>query len=91
MKKQLSHISLHQTGKVLALLNFLLTAIILIPLGVYALIIGDTAQATAAFIGPFFYAIFTYIFWLIFGFLYNLVAKHTGGIEVTVVDKETKH
>jgi uncharacterized membrane protein YagU involved in acid resistance len=36
------------------------------------------------FVMPFFYFVFTYIFTLIMAFIYNLLAKLTGGVKVTL-------
>jgi len=40
------------------------------------------------FVMPVFYFIFTYIFTLIMAFIYNLLAKLTGGVKVTLEASE---
>lgn len=88
MKKQLSHISCHQTSKVFSLMVFLITLILLIPMAIYAFSLGDKQQALVLLIGPFIYLLFAYITQYIWVWLYNLVAKQVGGIEFDLIDKE---
>lgn len=88
MKKQIAHVSLHQTAKVLSILLFIVLAVVSIPFGIYLLLFEDRTTAAPFFFIPFLYALFNYLFWFVYGWLYNLVAKHFGGIEFDLKDKE---
>lgn len=88
MKKQITHISLHQTAKILTILTFIVTAVFAIPFGIFLLFQEDRLAAVPVFFVPFLYALFSYIFWVVYGWLYNLVAKHFGGVEFTVKEIE---
>lgn len=86
MKKQLTHISIHQSSKVIAALYFVIT----VPLAVIALIAalfgGGFGMAIAALFAPFLYALVGYVIFVILAWVYNFVAARIGGIEVTVTD-----
>lgn len=88
MKKQISRIALRQTAKVIAILVFILMAIISIPIGIYLLFTPERLSAISFFILPFIYALLAYIFWVVWGWFYNLIAKRTGGIEFDLKDVE---
>lgn len=88
MKKQITHISLHQTAKVLAIMIFIFSAVFLIPMGIISLFTPDRQAAAVLFILPFIYFAVSYVTWYIWGWLYNLVASHFGGIEYDVTNKE---
>ncbi|NGX42972.1 MAG: hypothetical protein K940chlam7_01262 [Chlamydiae bacterium] len=90
MKKQVSKISIHQSSKVIAILYFILSAIVAIPLGIYILLFHEVAGALCVFLAPFIYLIFFYILFAIFSWLYNLVASSFGGLEFTVTDIDEK-
>lgn len=102
MKKQISHISVHQTAKIFALLSFLMGIVGLI----FTLFMGwlgynhrlvqvpegsevslDT-MGPLLFLLPFIYLVLGYLVWLLVGFIYNIVAKYFGGIEFDLTDTE---
>ena len=97
MKKRIARIAPLKTGIVLAVLYALL-AVFMVP--VFLLMgIGAAATAVrqggaqlpfafifgaGAFMLPVFYGVIGFVFGVISAAIYNLVAKWTGGIEVTV-------
>lgn len=88
MKKQLSHISVHQTSKVVAVLYFFMFAVVAIPVGIFFLATGDVQDGLLAFGVPFLYGILTYIMFAILAFIYNIVASSVGGVEFSSTDVE---
>jgi len=90
MKKQIKHVAVHQSSKVLGILYFILSAIIVVPLTIYELIsIGDPA-VLISLITPFFWGAAGYVSSAVTFWVYNLVASSFGGIEVTFNGTETK-
>ena len=93
MKKQLKSISPLRAGIVLAVMYGIIGCIIL-PFFLIAAVFGAHASSGGAMIGGAFFAIFIPIFYAIAGFIggvisafvYNLVAKWTGGLEFEVED-----
>jgi hypothetical protein len=88
MKKQITHFSVHQTSKVIALIYFVLVAIFAIPWGILAYIETGASETLVIFLAPFIYMILGYILMAIFLFVYNLIAPHFGGIEFTLSHEE---
>ncbi|MCB1118575.1 MAG: hypothetical protein KDK65_01300 [Chlamydiia bacterium] len=88
MKQQIQHISTHQSSKVISLIFLLLSAIIAVPFGIGSLVIGEYAAGFAFFLMPFIYFAFNYIINIVVFFLYNFVAKHFGGFELTLSTQE---
>lgn len=89
MKKQIVNISLAQTAKIMALLLFTFMAIICFPMAIVALFSHDATTAFALMLAPFFYLVFSYIVWLIYGWFYNLLSDKLGGIEFELRDVES--
>jgi len=88
MKKQIVRISILQSSKVLTALYFLtgfIYTLIAIPM-----IVSDKPQLRVIGIiylfMPVIMAVFGFIFFVIFGAIYNLLAKLFGGVEVEVRD-----
>ena len=99
IKKQISNISGHQTSKVFALLYVLLAAPLLF-IGIISFLFGTPAESPNGqpaphipwlffIFAPLFYGAFGYVFTRIGCFAYNIIAKRFGGIEFTVMEKET--
>jgi pilus assembly protein TadC len=88
MRKQIVHIEIHQSSKIVALLQALVMFIFFaIPLFVLNLTKGDFGQAfLSLFIIPLFYFAITYVILAVMFYLYNRIAKRFGGIEMDVVD-----
>jgi fatty acid desaturase len=89
MKKQIVHISVHQTSKVVAAMRAAMTA----ALFVFPLSLGYWFQGHVVF-GVILLLFIPVIFWLLLyiGYViacwfYNLVIPWTGGIEVEVIEK----
>jgi len=89
MKKQITSFSPVQTAKIFAALSFVSSlpfmALMLIPM------MAMPGAKPPFFMGfvlfmPVFYAIFSFIFIAVGAWLYNLLAKHVGGIEFTSVE-----
>lgn len=84
MKKQITNISPVQTGKVFAVLYFLMS----LPFLAIMFIIASASHNPGPGIGmlilfPIFYLIFGFIFTAFAAWIYNLVASWVGGIEYT--------
>jgi hypothetical protein len=88
MKKQISRISILQSSKIATaiycLLGFLYTLI-----GIPMIIFGPRQMQIIGFVYlfmPVLMAVFGFIFFVIFGALYNLLAQWLGGFEFEVTD-----
>ncbi len=88
MKKQLTHISVHQTSKVFAILYFILFALFAIPMGIFTALTVGVQEGLLFFAFPFLYGVFMYIMFAILAFFYNLVASSFGGVEFSFKDAE---
>jgi len=88
MLTQMTHISVFQSSKVLAILSFIISILYAIPLGFYTLSTGDKELAIALFLQPILHLVVVYISSIIIFLLYNLVAKGLGGIEFTLATQE---
>jgi hypothetical protein len=84
MRKQVKHISVHQSSKVIALLYFLIALIICIPVSAVIFIYGDKTQAVGFLIAPFAYLVVSYILFSFVSWIYNRIANVFGGIEFTI-------
>jgi hypothetical protein len=88
MKKQITHVSVHQSSKVFALLYFIIAALFAIPMGILTVMRHEYSDAWVWVAIPFIYMILTYIVMAILFFLYNRVAAYFGGVEYETVEKE---
>lgn len=89
MKKQITHISVVQTSKVVALLYAVVSLIYTI-IGVFMVAFGSKgikAMGLVYVFMPIIMMIIGFLMMLLFCWLYNVIAKRVGGIEVTVEDK----
>lgn len=85
--KRVKKFGVYQTAKVAAVICFLLTAVVFIPMfGIMSMISGssDPSPLVGFFVllTPFKYGLFGFIFTAIGCLLYNLISKWTGGIEL---------
>jgi hypothetical protein len=90
MRKQLVAVSARQTAKVIALLWFAFT-LPFVAIMCIAISFSSAPQKPPIgflFLMPVLYAVFGYLFTLFGAWLYNLVAKYTGGIEFTTIQVE---
>jgi hypothetical protein len=89
MKKRISRISVHRTSLVLALVYAVL-ALIFMPFILAAVLTGEGEHKVLAaifvLVDPVLFGLCVYAVAAVSCFLYNLVAKYTGGIEVSVTD-----
>ena len=89
MKKRITHVSPLQLGKTLGGVYFVLFLIVM-PIFAIGMVLSHSVGILdglfLAIGAPIIYAIFGMIIWVILGALYNLLARWTGGIEVTVED-----
>ena len=84
-QKRISHISIHQTSKVLAIL-YVAIGLIFIPIGVIFIIADQKIIGIIYVLMPFIYGIIGYPLVAVMCWLYNMIAKSAGGIEFTVED-----
>ncbi len=90
MKKRLSSFSIHQSSKVIAFAVMLVSFVVCIPLGLYAMIhdhniLGGLLMALGL---PLLVFLLKYILYAIIFFLFNTAAGFVGGIEFEVEDAE---
>jgi hypothetical protein len=92
MSKRLTRIAPWQAGKVFALIYFVLSFFVVIPLLLFGSMVPSNAPGPHFGIGfvivlPFMYALGGLIFVPLACWIYNLAAKIVGGLEVTVTDE----
>jgi hypothetical protein len=86
MKKRISHISPLQAGIVEGALMGIMT-LIFVPFFLIATLLGHGGFGVIFVIFiPLIYAVVGFIAGVIAAFVYNLIAKFTGGIEITLTD-----
>lgn len=87
MKKRISHISVHQSSKVISILYFLITLIFTIPAALLLFIVQGDSSFFLFLAYPFIFAFFTYICTALLLLLYNVVAGSFGGVEFELEDE----
>jgi hypothetical protein len=88
MRKRISRVAPFQMGKVFAVLYALFSIPFALVMGIFA-IFDSSAQSMPFFMIiaiPVFYIVFGFLFTALAAWLYNVVAKWTGGIEYTTVE-----
>jgi hypothetical protein len=85
-KKRVTHISIHQTSKVLAIL-FIAISLLFIPIGVVCILSGNTGIGIVYVLMPFIYGLVGYPYTALLCWVYNFIAKNFGGVEFTVEDE----
>ncbi len=88
MRRQISHVAPLQMARVFALLYFVISlpfcAIALVSM---MLVPQASVVSPMVLIGmPFLYAAFGFIFTFLAAWVYNVVAKYTGGVEYTSIE-----
>ena len=94
MRTQITHVSVHQTSKVVALMYFFFM-LLFIPVGIaiLAFVPSDPQQPQQRFMGYFFlfapvlYAVIGYLGFALASVLYNALAKRVGGIEFDAAEQ----
>jgi hypothetical protein len=90
---RIKRIGVLQTAKLAAILYFIFSAIIMIPIGLISIFAGSAFGGGSGLFGgifggtfmiimPIIYAVLGFIFVAIACLIYNLVAKFVGGIEI---------
>ena len=91
MKKVLKQFSVHQTSKVFAIMSFFV-GFLFVPIGAAMMYFGTAGETRgmglAYVLLPFIYGIVGYPFFALYFWLYNVVARVVGGIEVSVETKD---
>jgi hypothetical protein len=88
MRKQIVHISIHQTSKVIAAMHAaMISVLFVLPVVLGHWFHGEIAVGFLIFIFiPLFIWLFLYIGYVIACWFYNLVVPCTGGIEFDMID-----
>lgn len=87
MLKQITKISIHQSSKIIAIINFLLAFIFVVPLSLFLAYENKSASFFGFLILPFVNLIVSYITCAILFWLYNIVASSFGGIQFHIDEK----
>jgi archaellum biogenesis protein FlaJ (TadC family) len=88
MQKQITHIAPFQTAKVVAIYSLVATIPLIVLAALASMIVpgGQKVSPVLFVFAPLFYAIVGFIFTIIGAYVYNIVARFTGGIEFTVTE-----
>ena len=94
MKTQITHVSVHQTSRVVGLMYFFLM-LLFVPVGIafIAFVPHDPQQPQQRLMGVFFlfapvlYAVIGYLGFALASLLYNALAKRVGGFEFETADQ----
>lgn len=87
MKYQIARISLFQTAKVIAVLYLVFGIIGLAVMVIRSMVQPEAGGFALSFLlVPFIYALVGFVLVMVFGWIYNQVAKRVGGIEVTLAE-----
>jgi len=89
--KRIKRFGVLQTSKVAAIIYFLISAVILVPMAIIMPLMQGFSDSPMPFSGglffillPFIYAIMGFIFTALGCLIYNIIAKWIGGIEVEI-------
>jgi uncharacterized membrane protein YagU involved in acid resistance len=88
MRKEISHIAVGKTSFFFGLMAFVLSFIFSIPMAIMAFMQGDHEGGVLLLTLPFIYFVFAYIGWVVWSWVYNLVARSIGGVVLDLKDKE---
>lgn len=89
MKRRITHVAPVQAAKMFAAFSFLATLPFLVITMIPMVAMPAEVQPYVTpylLLVPFFYALVAFIFAVLAAWLYNLVARFLGGLEVTAVD-----
>ena len=88
MTRQITHVSIHQTSKVFALLYFCIS-LLLVPIAIGVMAASPRAHGMGLFLilAPILYGAVGYVGSALFAAIYNVLAKRVGGVEFESVDK----
>ena len=91
MKKQITHISPHQTSKIMAVLYVIFTLPFMV-VGIFTLLFSDSPESSFSLFfiaAPIIYGVLGYVFTILGCWIYNFVAKRLCGFEFTAADQPT--
>ncbi len=93
MKKQITHISIHQTSKIIAAAHAILTVLFFVlPAALGFLFQGHIISALSMLVlSPFIIWLLFYVGYVVVFWLYNLLIPYTGGIELTLESTQIEH
>jgi len=83
MKKQVVHVSVLQSSKVMAVLYLVLSLPMVAIMAIPALMTGEGYSIAMLIFAPIIYTVFGFIFTALGAWIYNLVAARIGGFEFT--------
>jgi hypothetical protein len=88
MRRQITHVSIHQTSKVFALLYFC-ASLLVVPIAIGAMAFSPKARGMGLLVIflPILYGAVGYVGSALFAALYNVLAKRVGGVEFESVDQ----
>ena len=88
MQQQITRIAPFQTAKVLAIYSFVLTIPFIVLAALASMFVPGVQRVgfVLMIFAPIFYAIVGFIFTFIAAWIYNVVAKFTGGVEFTTTE-----
>lgn len=87
MKKQLLHVSIFQSAKVMAVLYFVFSIPLVLIMAIPTMLLHQQGVGPSLFmliLMPILYLIFGFLFSAFGAWVYNLVAARIGGVEFTV-------
>lgn len=89
--KRVKRFGVYQTAKISAIIYFIISALFMVPFGLFFSTIGGGAYDSMPFFGgmfffllPFFYAFIGFVFTALGCVIYNMIAKYAGGIEMEI-------
>ena len=81
MKKQITHLSVHQVSKVIGFVHFLFVGIFCFPFAILLYLVSHQIEFLGLLVTPFIAWLFTYVGMAVICGLYNFAARSVGGIE----------
>lgn len=91
MKKQIRHVSVFQSAKVMAVLYFVISIPFVLIMAIPTVMMRQPGTGPGLFmliLMPFLYLVFGFLFSAFGAWIYNLVAARIGGFEFTLSDVE---
>ena len=88
MRRQITHVSIHQTSKIFALMYFSIS-LLAVPGGGAMIAVYPQGRSMAVFFifAPVVYGLVGYVGSALFGAIYNFLAARVGGVEFESVDR----
>ncbi|MCC2956014.1 hypothetical protein LK542_10350 [Massilia sp. IC2-477] len=86
MKKQITHVSVLQSAKVMAVLYLVISLPMVVLMSIPAMIAGQAFPFWMLIVMPVMYTAIGFVFTLLGAWIYNLVAARMGGFEFTTAE-----